>query len=48
MSLYESYLAEIADRKNDGLHAKPIDGADLVGELIGLIKDPLGPELTCN
>ena len=46
MSLYESYLAEIADRKNDELHAKPIDGADLVGELIGLIKDPLSAHRT--
>ena len=46
MSLYESYLAEIADRKNDGLHAKPIDAADLVSELIELIQDPASPHRT--
>ena len=43
MSLYESYLAEIGDRKKGGLHAKPIDAAELVSELIVLIKDPASP-----
>ena len=43
MSLYENYLAEIEERKKEGLHAKPIDGADLVSELIALIKDTSSP-----
>ena len=39
MSLYTDYLAEIATRKEQGLHPKPIDDGALVGELIALIKD---------
>jgi aconitate hydratase 2/2-methylisocitrate dehydratase len=40
MSLYTEYLEEIEDRKNDlGLHPKPIDGADLLAEVIAQIKD---------
>ncbi len=39
MSLYTDYLAEIATRKEQGLHPKPIDDAALVGELISQIKD---------
>ena len=40
MSLYSEYLQEIATRKTDGLNPKPIDGADLLTEVIGLVKDP--------
>ncbi|MEO1712438.1 MAG: bifunctional aconitate hydratase 2/2-methylisocitrate dehydratase, partial [Bacteroidota bacterium] len=39
MSLYKDYLKEIADRKEQGLHPKPIDGADLLSEVIEQIKD---------
>ncbi len=40
MSLYDQYLQEIADRKTQGLHPKPIDGADLLKEVITIIKQP--------
>ena len=40
MSLYSDYLAEIEDRKGQGLNPKPIDGGELVAELIAQIKDP--------
>ena len=40
MSLYSEYLQEIATRKTEGLNPKPIDGADLLTEVIGLVKDP--------
>lgn len=40
MSLYTNYLTEIATRKEQGLHPKPIDDGALVHELIALIKDP--------
>jgi aconitate hydratase 2/2-methylisocitrate dehydratase len=39
MSLYASYLQEIEERKEMGLHPKPIDGADLLSEIIAQIKD---------
>jgi aconitate hydratase 2/2-methylisocitrate dehydratase len=39
MSLYSDYLEEIEKRKTEGLHAKPIDDAALVYELIEQIKD---------
>ena len=39
MSLYKDYLKEIEERKVDGLHPKPIDGADLLTEIINQIKD---------
>ncbi len=39
MSLYTDYLTEIATRKEQGLHPKPIDDGALVGELISQIKD---------
>jgi len=39
MSLYQDYLQEIADRKEQGLHPKPIDGADLISEIIAQIRD---------
>jgi len=40
MSLYSEYMDEIATRKNDlGLNPKPIDGAELLSEIITQIKD---------
>jgi len=40
MSLYTEYLEEIEVRKNElGLHPKPIDGAELLSEIIAQIKD---------
>jgi len=39
MSLYTEYLNEIEERKGQGLSAKPIDGAELLSEIIGNIKD---------
>ncbi len=39
MSLYTDYLNEIATRKEQGLHPKPIDDGALVGELIAQIKE---------
>ncbi len=39
MSLYTDYLAEIKERKTQGLHPKPIEDGALVEELIQQIKD---------
>lgn len=39
MSLYTDYLNEIAARKEQGLHPKPIEDSALVEELISQIKD---------
>ncbi|MEL6589934.1 MAG: bifunctional aconitate hydratase 2/2-methylisocitrate dehydratase, partial [Bacteroidota bacterium] len=39
MSLYREYLKEIETRKEQGLHPKPIDGAELLSEIINQIKD---------
>lgn len=39
MNLYNDYLKEIEERKAQGLHPKPIDGADLLSEIIGQIRD---------
>ncbi len=39
MSLYSDYLAEIEDRKTQGLHPKPIEDGALVTELVAQIKD---------
>ena len=39
MSIYADYVAEIESRKTEGLHPKPIDGAELVSALIDQIKD---------
>ncbi len=39
MKLYQEYLQEIEARKADGLHPKPIDGAELTKEIIAQIKD---------
>ena len=40
MSLYDDYLNEIEDRKAHGLHPKPIDGADLLTEIVVHMSDP--------
>ena len=39
MSLYESYLKEIEERKGMDLHPKPIDNKALTNEIISQIKD---------
>ena len=39
MSLYQQYIEEIVSRKEEGLHPKPIDSADLLSEIIEQIKD---------
>ena len=39
MSLYKDYINEIEERKNEGLNPKPIDGAELLSEIITQIKD---------
>jgi aconitate hydratase 2/2-methylisocitrate dehydratase len=39
MSLYSEYLNEIEERKVENLDPKPIDGADLLIEIISQIKD---------
>lgn len=43
MSLYSEYLQEIEDRKGQGLHPKPIDGGELLAEIIAQIKDTAHP-----
>ncbi|MEM7105209.1 MAG: bifunctional aconitate hydratase 2/2-methylisocitrate dehydratase [Bacteroidota bacterium] len=39
MSKYNEYLKQIIDREAQGLHPLPIDGADLISEVIAQIKD---------
>ena len=39
MSLYIKYLEEIEQRKSQKLDPKPIDGAELLSEIILQIKD---------
>ena len=39
MNTYKDYIAEIEERKAQGLSPKPIDGAELLTEIIGQIKD---------
>jgi len=39
MQTYNDYLKEIEARKLQGLHPKPIDGAELLSEIIAQIKD---------
>ena len=39
MRLYDQYLKEIEDRKALGLNPKPIEGAELISEIIEQIKD---------
>ena len=40
MSIYEDYLKQIETRKEQGLHPKPIEDAEMVEALIAQIKDP--------
>ncbi|MEM8709136.1 MAG: bifunctional aconitate hydratase 2/2-methylisocitrate dehydratase, partial [Actinomycetota bacterium] len=39
MSLYDEYLNQIEDRKAHGLHPKPVDGADLLAEIVAHMSD---------
>ena len=39
MNTYKNYIQEIEERKAQGLHPKPIDGAELLSEIITQIKD---------
>ena len=39
MSRYTEYLQEIEERKSQSLHPKPIDGSELLSEIIEQIKD---------
>ncbi|WP_091466881.1 bifunctional aconitate hydratase 2/2-methylisocitrate dehydratase [Flavobacterium urocaniciphilum] len=39
MNIYKEYIKEIEERKGQGLHPKPIDGAELLSEIIAQIKD---------
>ncbi|PWN66941.1 bifunctional aconitate hydratase 2/2-methylisocitrate dehydratase [Chryseobacterium phosphatilyticum] len=39
MMNYKDYIKEIEERKDLGLHPKPIDGAELLSEIIAQIKD---------
>ena len=39
MSMYKEYIEEIEERKGEGLNPKPIDGAELLSEIINQIKD---------
>ena len=43
MNLYTEYLNEIEERKAQGLHPKPIDGAELLNEIIAQIKEVNNP-----
>ena len=38
-NIYKDYLTEIEERKGQGLHPKPIDGAELLSAIIEQIKD---------
>lgn len=40
MNTYADYIAEIEERKAQGLSPKPIDGSELTTEIISQIKDP--------
>ncbi|MCL7763880.1 bifunctional aconitate hydratase 2/2-methylisocitrate dehydratase [Polaribacter sp. Z014] len=39
MSIYKDYLKQIEERKDQGLHPQPIDGAELLSKIIEQIKD---------
>ncbi|MEP3838427.1 MAG: bifunctional aconitate hydratase 2/2-methylisocitrate dehydratase [Algibacter sp.] len=39
MNTYKDYLNQIEERKGQGLHPQPIDGAELLTEIIAQIKD---------
>lgn len=46
MNTYQDYIKEIEERKSQGLHPKPIDGAELTSEIISQIKDTANPYRT--
>ena len=50
MSLYNNYIKEIQERKNQGLKAKPIEDSELLLEIISQIKDinSLNREMALN
>ena len=39
MNSYNDYIKEIEERKEQGLHPKPIDDAELLSDIIAQIKD---------
>ena len=39
MNTYQEYIEEIEERKTQGLSPKPIDGSELIAEIISQIKD---------
>ena len=39
MNVYQEYLTEIEERKAQGLSPKPIDGSELIAQIITQIKD---------
>ena len=43
MNLYNDYIKEIEERKAEGLHPKPIEGGELLSEIIAQIKDLNNP-----
>jgi len=43
MNIYNEYIKEIEERKGQGLHPKPIDGAELLIEIVKQIKDLNNP-----
>jgi aconitate hydratase 2 / 2-methylisocitrate dehydratase len=43
MNIYNDYIKEIEERKAQGLHPKPIDGAELTSAIIAQIKDTQNP-----
>ncbi|TSJ41612.1 bifunctional aconitate hydratase 2/2-methylisocitrate dehydratase [Fluviicola chungangensis] len=43
MNTYQEYIKEIEERKAQGLHPKPIDGAELLSEIVEQIKDVTNP-----
>jgi len=45
-NIYQDYIKEIEERKAQGLHPKPIDGAELLSEIIAQIKDIANPYRT--
>jgi aconitate hydratase 2/2-methylisocitrate dehydratase len=44
MNIYKDYIKEIEERKTQGLNPKPIDGAELLSEIIWQIKDQEHPD----
>ena len=43
MDTYKNYIAEIEERKSEGLHPKPIDDSTLLSEIIGNITNLASP-----